>query len=262
MADAARPQRGLRTSGGAKLRVQQVIFLAGWLLLWELASRVWLEPHISGRPSTIVALIATNFTHAPYWNDFLITGTKMVLGLALGVISGVAAALLLGSSGALARMLEPYFVAAYAMPHVALVPLFIVWLGIGLRANTAYVWLETFFFIFFPVYAGVRRPPQHLVRSLRLMGARRSDIVRNVTLPYALTFLISGLSLAVPYSLLAAVGSELIASTDGIGYQILQSLVVNDINLVIASLTFVIALAIVLNAGTAMLRHWSAKWRT
>jgi NitT/TauT family transport system permease protein len=94
------------------------------------------------------------------------------------------------------------------------------------------------------------------------MGASRLDIVRAITLPHALSYLISGLSLAVPYSLLAAVGSELIASTEGIGHEILRSLEVNDINLVIASLCFVIALALILNAATGALRKWSDKWRS
>lgn len=142
----------------------------------------------------------------------------MVLGLLLGSALGVVVGALFGSNRLISDSMGPFVTAIYTIPRVALVPVFILWFGIGLFMKVALNAVIVFFIMFFNTYAGVRDVDQELVDVIRLTGASRLDILAKVVAPSAAPWIFTGLTLALPYSLTGAVVAEMFASNRGLGY--------------------------------------------
>ena len=120
----------------------------------------------------------------------------------------------------LTAVLDPYLVAGYGMPKLALAPLFILWFGIGLASKVALVASIVFFLIFFSTAAGVRGTDVHLVAMARVAGASERAVARHVVWPGAVPHVFAGLKIALSYAIGAAVVGELISSNRGLGYLI------------------------------------------
>jgi NitT/TauT family transport system permease protein len=147
----------------------------------------------------------------------------MGLGLLFGATSGIAAGFVLGLSPTLARIFDPLIMAMYALPKLALAPLFVLWFGIGIVMKTVLTAVIVFFLVFYNTYAGVRDRDAELIDVLKVMGAERHHIIRKIVLPGAMSFVYVGLKLAIPYSLVGAIIGEIIASNRGLGYMLMSS---------------------------------------
>lgn len=142
------------------------------------------------------------------------------LGLAIGVITGAICGAAVGRNPAVDDVLRPYVNYFNAIPRIALVPLFIVALGIGLATRLALVWTLTFFATFYFTRGGVQTADRHLLSTVQLMGGSRWDRWRFVIWPSAIPSLLTALRLDIGLALLGTVAAELIVSQVGIGYEI------------------------------------------
>jgi NitT/TauT family transport system permease protein len=202
------------------LWIWQVGFGLVMLGLWELLSERVLDPFFFSSPSRVAVYVVEYAGSGDLLGDigfsFRAAVTGYVIGVSLGVLSGFA----LAATQKISAVLNPYILAIYGIPRIALAPLFIVWFGIGIQSKIFMAALMAFFLAFFNTFTGVRQVDHNLVNIARVAGASRLDINRKVVLPAASPWIIAGLRISIPYAIVAALVAEFIASTQGLGYRI------------------------------------------
>jgi NitT/TauT family transport system permease protein len=201
----------------------------GVLALWEYSAgprddpRALVDEFYISRPSQIVDALQRWRAQDILWPSILTTLQNTVMGFLIGVVLGVAAGFALGTNRMLADITQPYITALYSIPRLALVPLFMLWFGIGIGMKLALVASVVFFLIFHATFAGVREVDQAMLDKLRLMRATWWGVVSKVTFPSAMTFIIAGLRVSLPYALVAEVTAEMMSSNSGMGFLLIRS---------------------------------------
>jgi NitT/TauT family transport system permease protein len=190
----------------------------GFLVLWELVPALGLvNPLFTSSPSrvlTAAGLLAAN----GLWSDILISGTEFGVGFSLAVFVGVPLGVLLGWYRRCYALFEPLITMLYTTPRVALLPLLILWLGIGLTSKIAVVFLGALFPILINVIAGMRTIDETLLMCARSFGATDRKIFMTLALPSSVPFTLAGLRIGVGRALVGVVVGEMVASTGGIGH--------------------------------------------
>ena len=148
---------------------------------------------------------------------------RIAAGFALGAGVGAMTGLTLGLSHRLDRMAQPLISAAYPVPKIALLPLLILWLGIGEASKIAVIALGVFFPVVINTRAGVRNVDPMMVKAALSLGSGRWGVMRKVFLPASLPMIFAGLKLGVGVALLLVVTSEMIAAERGVGFLILSA---------------------------------------
>jgi NitT/TauT family transport system permease protein len=201
----------------------QTAIVLGLLLFWELGSgrimpRVW-----ASSPSAILAKLASWIGDGSLWPHFIATISAAGIGYVLGAIAGILAGLVLGLSARVEEITNPFVIALYSLPKVALAPFFVIFFGIGVESKIALVSVTVFFLLLYNTLDGIHDLDRGPSDAFRLMGGRRSEIVAMVVFPGIMPWIFSGLRIAVRYAFTAAVLGELIAGNEGIGFLIESS---------------------------------------
>lgn len=231
------------------------------LLFWQWASgRLIREIYIS-RPTEIAARLWTMFATGEVWPNLLVTGQELALGYVFGVVAGIAAGLLLGRSPAAARVFEPYLMAFYGIPKIALAPLFIIWFGIGIWSKVALAGTMVFFLVFYNVYSGIRSVDRDLVNLARVLGAGPRQLDRHVFLPAAAPFILLGMRMAIPYAVIGVIVGEFTSSVRGLGYSIAYASSTYDPAGVFAGIMILLAFVVGAGALASWLERWALRWR-
>lgn len=152
-----------------------------------------------------------------------ITLSETVLGYLIGTGLGVAAGVWLGLSPYVARILDPFIKAVNAIPRVVLAPIFVLWLGLGLWSKVALAVTLVFFVTFFNALQGVREVNPVVLSNTRILGARRSELLRHVYFPAAATWILSSLRTSVGFAVVGAIIGEYLGASAGLGYLIARS---------------------------------------
>lgn len=156
------------------------------------------------------------------WPELGVSLFRAFAGLALGSLVGVTLGLAMGRSRLADRVFGPLVATTYSLPKTALVPLFILWLGVGNAANILTVFLACLLPVVVSTYHGVRAVPPVLVWSARAMGTPERRILRRVLLPAALPAVLTGIRIALGFSFFLTISAEMVASRTGIGKLIFQ----------------------------------------
>ncbi len=168
---------------------------------------------------------------------------------------------ILGRAKNLADLLNPFIMAFYSLPKIALGPLLIIWFGIGMDMKIILTAVVVFFLVFLNTYTGVRGVSQELVAILRLMGANERHVLRKVVLPSAVVWVFAGLRLSVPYAVIGAIVGEMIASNRGLGYLLTYSSIQFDTAGVFAAIFAIVILSSILNFCVDMLARVAMPWQ-
>lgn len=211
-----------RAGGGPHERaVLGVLSVAVALAAWEVAGRMRLvDPLFISAPSRIVAAGVELFAAGDIWNDLRVSGIEFLAGFVLSVLVGIPVGLVMGWYRRVAYLLDPFVNALYATPRVALLPLVVIWLGIGIWSKIAIVFLGAVFPVLLSTYSGVRTTDARLLRAARSFGADDLQIFRTLILPGSVPFIVTGLRLGIGRALIGVVVGELYAATAGIGFLI------------------------------------------
>lgn len=194
------------------------------LLAWELVSHLGLvRPILISRPSQVVAdgweLIVTG----QIWDDIWITFFVWGLGFLLAAIVGVTIGLAAGWFRRVRYVVDPWLNVLDAIPSLALIPIFILWFGIGLNFKVFLVFLSAFFFVAVNTLAGVQATERRYVDVAEGFGASRSLMLRSVTLPGSVPYILTGLRQGAARALVAVIVAEFVSSNVGIGFTIAMS---------------------------------------
>jgi NitT/TauT family transport system permease protein len=239
----------------------RVVLVAALLVLWQIAADRWIDITFTSRPSDIAGRLGDWIQDGTLWSNSWITVQEIVYGFLLGAAAGVLTGFVLASLSFLYRVLDPFMMGLYAIPKVALAPLFIVWFGIGTDMKVLLAAVTVFFLVFLNTAAGVHEVDRALVDAVRLMNGTRRDIAFKVVLPASMTGLLTGLRVSIPYALIGAVIGELVASNRGLGYLISDSSAKFDTDGVFATLVVLSVIAAVLNALVNLLGRRANRWK-
>jgi NitT/TauT family transport system permease protein len=168
-------------------------------------------------PLDIADAFVVLFAQGQIWNDMWVSGQELVYGYGLAVLIGLPLGLLMGWYRRLNYALDPFVNFFYSTPRVALLPLLILWLGIGIWSKIAVVFLGSFFPIVINTIAGVRNLDAGLITTSRSFGATDAQIFRTLALPGSVPFILAGLRLGVGHALIGVVVGELVAAQAGVG---------------------------------------------
>jgi NitT/TauT family transport system permease protein len=216
-------ERGGRLARGLALQLARIALVLAILGAWQLvAGRLIAEFWISS-PTRIADRLLQWIQSGYLLQHIGITLEEMLWGFLLGSTAGIVSGFLLGSNPFFGKLLDPLITALYSLPKIALAPLFVLWLGIGIPMKVVLAATIVFFLVFWNTYAGVIDVDRELVDVLRVMGAKKRHILGKVILPGAISWIYVGLKLSIPYALIGAVVGELIASNKGIGFVLASS---------------------------------------
>ena len=261
-ATALRTRRGVRTRHFRNVLAGRVALLVVFLGLWQLGADAHvLDPGVVASPRAVWAHVVTWTLNGTLWFHSWITIEETVSGVVIGAGSGIVFGFAIGRYRGLAEVLDPFIIALYSIPKVALAPLFLVWFGIGLQMKIILAAVTVLFIVFFNTLAGVRNVDADLTDAVWLMGAKPRDILFKVVIPSAMGWALTGVRIAIPYALIGAIIGELIASNRGIGYLIASSASSYDTAGVFAALTVLTILAVALNAIVDAIDNRLSRWK-
>ncbi len=237
--------------------------LAALLLgAWHVgAESGFLSPLFFGHPVKIFAVIVEWFATGEIWRHLAITIAETLLAFASGTLCGVGGGLWLGLSPRTRAVLDPFIMAANAMPRVILAPIFAMWFGLGVASKVALGFTLVFFIVFFNVLQGVREVPPTVLNSARMLGASQRQLLRHVYLPAALSWVFSSLHVSVGMAFVGAVVAEYLGSSAGVGYLILQAEGMFDVDTVFAGIIVLTGCALVLDAGVSVAESRLLVWQ-
>jgi NitT/TauT family transport system permease protein len=245
----------------AAINLLRLALLAALLGFWQFASGPLIPPFFVSSPSAIVTRLAGWIMNGQLFFHMGITAAEASLGFLFGSIAGVAAGVALGRRELLARLLDPFIMTLYSLPKIALAPLFILWVGIGMDMKVIFTAMIVFFLVFLNTYTGVRNVSRELISILHLMGANERQVLQRVVLPSAITWVFAGLKISVPYALIGAIVGELMASNKGLGALLVRAQGEFDTAGVFAALAAIMFLAVVSNALVKFAERKLMPWR-
>ena len=246
-----------------ELRGRFVAVVVGILLLgaWEGAVRLsLLPPVIIPAPSAILATLASSFAGGEMLANFRLTMARLLGGLLLGGSVGLIVGLLMGWSQRLRGFFDPFVAVIHPLPKLALLPLLMVFFGLGEFPRVLVIAATSFFPMVLNAMAGVRQiSPVHFDVA-RNHGASRWQMLRRVVIPGSLPMVLTGVRLAANLALITAVAVEMIAARSGLGAQLWLSWQVMRVDLLFATLFVIGAIGVVLNQGMRRVARRAAPW--
>lgn len=186
------------------------------LVMWEIIGRST-NPLLFAPPSRVVVAFVDMLTSGRLVTALLTTLSYLVPGFLISAIVGIGVGVLVGRSTTWGRLLDPYIQAIYATPRVVIIPLVILWFGVGYSGRIFIVWLGTVIPIIINTAIGVQYTRPELIEAARSFLATERDLVRHVILPGAVPFVLSGLRVGAERALVGAVIAEVFLSLTGIG---------------------------------------------
>ncbi len=214
-------RRGKGLAPAVRARVIGTVAVTLFAISWEGVVRLGMvNPLFTSSPSRIVSTFIRMTHEGVLAKDIRVSGTEFLIGYSLAVVVGILLGVAMGWYRDISAALQPFVSALYSTPRIALVPLFIIWLGIGIWSKVAVVFLVAVFQVLISTEAGVRAADESLIRTARSFGANDRQIFTTIVLPGAVPFLIAGLRLGLGQALVGIVVGELYAATAGIGYEI------------------------------------------
>lgn len=250
-----------------RIQLERLALIVGLLIAWQLFSGnpnhglTLIDEFYISKPSAMYDSISAWLEQGTLFSNLFVTIQETLIGFVIGAALGMLVGFLLGTSPHLSAVFSPIMAALYAIPRLALIPLFLLWFGLGMGSKLALVITVVFFLVFYNTHSGVRDVDQGLVDVLKVMKASRWHIHTKVTIPSAMAWIIAGLQVSVPYALVAAVTGEMTASNSGMGYLIIRASGQFNTAGVFAGIFVLMVLALLLGAVVAMLEKRLLGWK-
>jgi len=215
---AAKPAAESRGLSGPAIRL---ISVSVFLVFWELAGRQ-VNPILMSYPTAITIAFFEMLESGELLFQTLLSVRAFLAGFGLAIVVGILIGVSMGAYRRFEYSVDPFINALYSTPNVALIPLLVLWLGLGLTAKIAIVFLVAFFPIVVTTYAGVKNISGSLVEIGRAFGLNEVQILRKIIIPGAVPFITSGVRLAVGRAVVGMVVAEFFTSISGLGGLIIK----------------------------------------
>jgi len=233
-----------------------------FVVAWQLVTQARLVPALFLPAPTEIAQAMVQMLQDPtIWVDLETSGAEFMLGYLLAIATGLPLGLLAGRYLRLAWALDPFIAFFYSMPRIALVPLLIIWFGIGIYSKVAVVFLGAFFPILINTMAGIRSLDPALMRAARSFGARELQLFWTIALPGSVPFILTGLRLGIGHALVGVVVGELIAAQHGIAQRMSVAGTLFQVPTMFAALIIISSSGVVLTLVLQRLERRFDAWR-
>jgi NitT/TauT family transport system permease protein len=193
------------------------IVIAVWQALWSAGK---ISPLFLSGPSAIVKQFRYGLTQGTLLDDMLYSGTNFAIGFVLALVAGVVAGVIIGWYRTVRLIFDPFLNALYATPRIAMVPMIIIWFGVGMWSKVFIVFISAFFPILVNTVGGVRNIDRDLLRAARAFCASDWQIFTTLALPGSVPFILTGVRQGVALGLIGMVVSEMFGGSRGIGFMV------------------------------------------
>lgn len=208
--------------------VKTYVPILAFFLLWEAASRVnvileLFKPNFFPPPSIILVRVGEMVQSGILIESLLSSTTRVLIGFLFGMVAGVGVALLIGKSKKIEEWAMPILNMVGPIPSLAILPLFIIWFGIGEIPKMILIAWTVFFPVLTNTVDGIKSVNPNFIRSALSLGANENQIYKKVILPSVLPNVLAGCQISLGLAFSALVVSEMMGATSGLGYIIVDA---------------------------------------
>lgn len=244
-------------------RVLAVISIVGTLALWSLVAHLGIVNKILlPSPSEILTALSQAASDGTLWVNVRASLLRVLEGFVLGFFVAVPIGALMGNSRYFRGLAEPLVELIRPIPPIAIIPVAILWFGIGEVSKVFIIAYGAFFPILVNTVAGFREVDPVIVRASRMLGANQWQVFRDVVLRSALPFIIVGARLGMGFAFIVLVAAELIASSEGLGYMINEARYNFRTDNVFLGMILIGVLGFLLNKILIEVERYLMRWRT
>lgn len=248
-------------SPSARLARDRLIVFAVVMLLWQSVTWLGVDPLWVSSPTLVGQRLWQLGISGDLWKHLQTTLLEAALGLGLAFIVGVPIGMAMARFKYGNAVAEPFIMALYSLPRVALAPLFIIWFGIDLLSKVMMSFSTVLFIFMLNVHEGLKTVDKDLLDLLQTMKAPRHYVIGKVLLPWLVPWVIASLRIGIGLALVGAVVAELIGSSSGLGWYIEYSAGRLDTTGVFAGLVSLTVIAVAGNLLVAALEKRFSSWR-
>ena len=213
-----------------------------------------------GKPSAILAYFSGEVKKPRIWIDTQITFSEILIGYVIGIFTGGATGFWLGFRPKLARIVEPYLLVLSAIPKLAIAPIIIIALGIGIESKVFIVVSMVFFLMFYAVFSAVKQIEPDFIHQARIMNANRLEVIRYVVAPAISPSIFDGMKTSIVFAMVGALLGEFIASKAGLGFYIINASGAFNVNGIWTGVIMIVGLIGVLTALIGMAERRMLRW--
>ncbi len=215
---SAKPSRWQEIYQTYQYKLISILSIAVFLIVWELIPNLGLvKPLFISSPSRIWQAAEWLFANG-FWHDIQVSAVEFGVGYVLAILFGIPFGICLGWYPKLNAIFDPFVSFLHATPRIALLPLLLLWLGIGVESKIAVVFLGAVFPVLINIMTSLGTIDPILLKCARSFGANDFQILITLAIPNSIPFAIAGMRLAVGRALVGVVVGELVASTAGVGH--------------------------------------------
>jgi ABC-type nitrate/sulfonate/bicarbonate transport system permease component len=208
-------------------RLRQLALLGlsfgGFIVLWHLASTFLVSPHLVPPPADVLRTAVPMITTAEIPRHMAASLTRVVVGFALGSALGIVLGVIMGRIRAVHDLLDPVIEFFRFLSPTAMIPIAVIWFGIGETSKYFLIFWGTFFIVLINAIHGVMATPWARVRAAECLGATGAQIFALIVLPSAVPSIITGMRVALASSYLSIIPAEILAADSGLGFLLQQS---------------------------------------
>lgn len=231
------------------------------IIFWQaLGQHGWFDTRLFPPPIAIVQALYSMTIEGLLLTDSAITTSRVLSGFAVGGALGFLVGLVTGLSRQLQPFVEPVIQIVRPIPAVSLVPLAIVWFGIGHTQKIFIIGWAAFFPIWVSTHTGVREVPRDFIWTAVVLGADKLRIVREVVIPWATPFIFAGTRISLAFAFSATVVSEMSGASAGLRYRVLSSHLVFNVDRMLAAILMIGLLGYVFDWLFLHIWSWAFPW--
>ena len=234
----------------------QVGFLVALVALWYLGTAYWgISRILLPNPVNVWAELKDILASGEYLPDLRVTLTELVVAFAISCTAGITLGFFISRSPYLIKVFEPLLAGFYSVPVILFLPLYVLFFGLGPGSKIALGATISFFPIVLNTIAGFGYVDKIFITAARSMGASDFQMFRYVLLPAAFPVILTGLRMGFTVALLSILGSETIASLEGLGHRIVHLAEAMETARMFAYIAFVVVIAALLNTAMSTLER-------
>lgn len=257
---ASRPRKSFYRKHESGILGGSAVFvtIAIWQAFW---SAGMISPLFLSGPSAIALRFWDGLRHGTLLADLAYSGSNFAVGFVLALASGVLVGVFVGWYRRLEMLVGPFLSALYATPRIAMVPMIIIWFGIGMWSKVFIVFISAFFPILVNTVGGMKAIDRDLLRAARAFCASDRQIFMTVAIPGAVPFILTGVRQGVALGLIGVVVGEMFGGSQGIGFMISYGGTTFATDTLFVGVMVVAFAGILLSSAAEQLERRFSRWR-
>ena len=245
---------------------EYVISIGVFLIIWGIYVKVsGVAEYIMPSPVKVLQKLFEIVVKGQIWEHFFATSIIIFVGYFIGVLLGISFGYIIEKCTILKEMLMPYLIFFQTAPKIALVPLFVIWFGLGLTSKLVLIVSMVFFPVMVATMVGISSVPKDMRNLMKILNANKLQILFKIELPHSMPMIFSGLKIGMVQAIIGAIVAEWISGKVGLGYVLIFASSTFDTTLLIAGIFFTIIVGIfyyeVVNILEKKILYWHESQR-